>query len=238
MSELFLLKKTQIGPGAYYLPDFISKVVMPITPKYKKEAERNLPEASIHKRILASVENIISQAPLRNMVTPRGGRMSVAMTNCGRLGWTSDKKGYRYTKYHPESMRTWPPLPELLKEVAKQAALSAGYKDFIADCCLINHYQPGALMGLHQDKDEDNWEAPIVSVSLGLPITFLFGGIKRQATIQRILLKHGDVLVWGGASRLNYHGVLKLKAGHDSLWGERRINLTFRKVGLMDKAQL
>jgi DNA oxidative demethylase len=178
--------------------------------------------------ILTALQAVTAQAPFRHMVTPGGFVMSVAMTNCGAAGWITDRTGYRYDAIDPESGRPWPALPEPFLTVAVAAATDAGYPDFVPDACLINRYEPGARLSLHQDKNERDMKQPIVSVSLGLPATFQFGGLKRTDAIRKYALRHGDVAVWGGPSRLCYHGVTALKDGtHDRL-GRMRINLTFR----------
>jgi len=156
--------------------------------------------------------------------------MSVAMTNCGDVGWVTDKAGYRYQATSPENHQQWPPMPELFRAMAVKAAEQAGFPGFEPDACLINRYQPGAKMSLHQDKDEHDFGQPIVSVSLGLPAVFQFGGMERSDKTQRVQLTHGDIVVWGGPSRLRYHGVLPLKAGEHPLTGSYRFNLTFRKA--------
>lgn len=181
--------------------------------------------------LLAAVRDITAKAPFRHLITPGGYRMSVAMTNCGRLGWVSDRSGYRYDPIDPETGLPWPPMPETFATLAAKAAATAGFAGFAPEACLINRYEPGAKLSLHQDKDERNYDAPIVSVSLGLPATFLFGGLARSDKQQRVRLTHGDVVVWGGPARLAYHGVLPLADGHHSLLGSQRINLTFRKAG-------
>ncbi len=157
--------------------------------------------------------------------------MSVAMSNCGALGWTSDAGGYRYTTVDPATGRAWPAMPEALRELARRAAATAGFPGFEPDACLVNRYAPTARMTLHQDRNERDLGAPIVSVSLGLPAVFLFGGDTREARPTRVPLAHGDVVVWGGASRLRYHGILPLTAGHHPQIGPWRINLTFRRAG-------
>lgn len=181
--------------------------------------------------VLAAVRDVIAQAPLRHMVTPGGFRMSVAMTNCGGLGWVTDRRGYRYTSCDPDSGQAWPPLPACLLALAAEAAAVAGFHDFVPDACLVNRYQPGARMTLHQDRNERDFSQPIVSLSLGLPATFLFGGDARSDKALRVPLQHGDVVVWGGPARLRFHGVLPLKAGSHPLLGEQRINLTLRRAG-------
>ncbi|MES1980005.1 MAG: DNA oxidative demethylase AlkB [Pseudomonadota bacterium] len=180
--------------------------------------------------LLASFEEVIAQAPLRHLVTPGGYTMSVAMTNCGAMGWVSDRRGYRYQATDPLSGQPWPQMPDAWRELAVRAAAEAGYADFKPDACLVNSYQPGAKLSLHQDRDEADMAAPIVSVSIGLPATFLFGTERRADRPQRYRLLSGDVVVWGGASRLAYHGIAQLPEGDHALTGRRRINLTFRKA--------
>ena len=181
--------------------------------------------------LFADVCAVIEAAPLRHLTTPGGLRMSVAMTNCGALGWVSDRRGYRYDAVDPERMRPWPTLPDSFRALAARAAAEAGFTGFAPDACLINRYLPGTKLSLHQDRDECDLGAPIVSVSLGLPAVFLFGGLQRAAKTQRVSLRHGDVVVWGGASRLRFHGVMPLAAGDHALLGAQRINLTFRRAG-------
>jgi alkylated DNA repair protein (DNA oxidative demethylase) len=180
--------------------------------------------------IAAAVGAVIEAAPLRRMHTPGGRPMSVAMTSCGEYGWVSDRRGYRYSTEDPASGLRWPPMPAILRELARDAAARAGFAGFEPDSCLINRYEPGARMSLHQDRDEADFGAPIVSVSLGLPAVFLWGGFARSDRPRRVLLEHGDVVVWGGASRLRFHGVMPIEAGPDGHSGERT-NLTFRKAG-------
>ncbi len=187
-----------------------------------------LPWASEVLTALASVE---AAAPFRHMQTPGGYSMSVAMTNCGALGWTSDRHGYRYAPVDVLTGLPWPALPEVFLRLAQAAAVEAGFADFQPDACLINRYAPGSKLSLHQDKDERDFSAPIVSVSLGIPAVFQFGGLKRSDKTRRVPLLHGDVVVWGGADRLRYHGVLTVKAATHALLGAQRINLTFRKAG-------
>ncbi|ALF87220.1 MULTISPECIES: DNA oxidative demethylase AlkB [Ralstonia solanacearum species complex] len=181
--------------------------------------------------LLAAVDAIAVQAPLRHMVTPGGFEMSVALTNCGALGWTTDRRGYRYAARDPQTDRPWPPLPECFLRLAREAAAEAGFPGFVPDACLINRYVPGARLSLHQDKDEQDYGAPIVSVSLGIPAVFLWGGHRRTDKTQRVPLLHGDVVVWGGPDRLRYHGVLPLKEAEHPLLGAQRINLTLRRAG-------
>jgi alkylated DNA repair protein (DNA oxidative demethylase) len=184
-----------------------------------------------HASVLAAaVEHITAAAPFRHLVTPGGFRMSVAMTNCGSLGWVSDRHGYRYDARDPLSGRPWPPMPPVFLEVARTAAQASGFPGFSPDACLLNRYEPGARLTLHQDKDERDFSAPIVSVSLGLPAVFLFGGDSRKDRQRRVPLQHGDVVVWGGPARLRHHGVLALKDGHHELLGAQRLNLTFRRA--------
>jgi len=182
--------------------------------------------------LLADLDVVVAAAPLRHMVTPGGYRMSVAMTNCGALGWVSEARGYRYDPIDPLRGTPWPAMPESFRRLAQYAAAAAGHDGFEPDACLVNRYEPGAKLSLHQDKDERDYGAPIVSVSLGLPAVFLFGGARRAERTQRVPLEHGDVVVWGGPARLAYHGVLMLKDGlpHERL-GRTRMNLTFRRAG-------
>jgi alkylated DNA repair protein (DNA oxidative demethylase) len=180
--------------------------------------------------LLAAVERVVSQAPLRFMTTPGGYRMSVAMTNCGAAGWVTDRTGYRYDAIDPLSGRPWPAMPPAFAELAGTAAAAAGFSGFSPDACLVNRYAPGARLSLHQDRNERDFNAPIVSVSLGLPAVFLFGGTQRSGRPRRVPLQHGDVVVWGGPARLNFHGVSPLKEGHHPLLGPCRMNLTFRKA--------
>lgn len=180
--------------------------------------------------LLAAMDDVITSAPLRHMVTPGGFQMSVAMSNCGDFGWVTDRTGYRYDALDPASGKPWPLMPELFRTLAQTAAASAGFADFEPDACLINRYLPGARLSLHQDKNERDFNAPIVSISLGIPAVFLFGGLRRADKSVRVALTHGDVVVWGGPSRLRYHGVLPLKDNHHPLLGAQRINLTLRKA--------
>ena len=180
--------------------------------------------------LAAELSRVVAEAPFRHMCTPGGHRMSVAMSNCGSVGWVSDQAGYRYDPADPESGRCWPTMPDVFLQLAREAAARVGFHAFVPDACLINRYEPGARLSLHQDKDERELAAPIVSVSLGLPAVFLFGGLHRSEPVRRLRLVHGDVAVWGGPSRLRYHGVLPLEAGHHAITGGYRINLTFRKA--------
>ena len=181
-------------------------------------------------RLMDDLAKIVEAAPLRHMVTPGGFTMSVAMTNCGQAGWVSDLKGYRYDARDPVTGMAWPAMPESFRQLAAGAAREAGYEGFEPDACLINRYEPGARLTLHQDRNERDYTAPIVSVSLGLPAVFQFGGATRKDRPRRMRLESGDVVVWGGATRLAYHGVASLKDGEHPLTGRCRINLTFRKA--------
>jgi alkylated DNA repair protein (DNA oxidative demethylase) len=173
---------------------------------------------------------VARSAPFRHLVTPGGYTMSVAMTNCGRVGWVSDRKGYRYDAVDPDTSVPWPRIPAAFLEVAVNAATAAGFLNYDPDACLINRYTAGAKLSLHQDRDEKDAWAPIVSVSLGLPAVFLWGGKRRSDPVRRLRLESGDVVVWGGPARFIYHGVAPLKEGEHPLTGPTRINLTFRKV--------
>ena len=184
----------------------------------------------VEQDLIAALREIVDQAPFRHMSTPGGYQMSVAMTNCGSVGWVTDRSGYRYDAIDPQSGKPWPAMPAVFRTLAEQAARDAGFDAFAPDACLVNRYQPGARMSLHQDKDENDFGAPIVSVSLGVPAIFLFGGLKRADKPRRFRLEHGDVVVWGGPSRLFFHGVAPLADGEHASMGRQRINLTFRKA--------
>lgn len=201
--------KRPIGPGAFLLEGYA---------------------LSIASKLMLNIKKVSEQAPFRHMSTRMGFQLSVAMTNCGKAGWVSDARGYRYVEKDPLSGKNWPEMPELFSRLAREAAAKVDYICFSPDACLINCYKPGAEMGLHQDRDESDYSAPIVSVSLGLPATFVFGGLDKSDPKFKILLNHGDVLVWGGPSRLFYHGILPLKSGTHPLTGQFRYNLTFRKA--------
>jgi alkylated DNA repair protein (DNA oxidative demethylase) len=181
-------------------------------------------------QLLEALHNVTDKAPFRHMVTPGGYTMSVAMTNCGEAGWVTDRTGYRYDRIDPESQLPWPKMPESFAALAAQAATDSGYPSFAPDACLVNRYEPGARLTLHQDKNERDFDQPIVSVSLGLPAVFQFGGFKRTDPRRRYTLRHGDVVVWGGPSRLRFHGVQELKDGEHPALGRARINLTFRRA--------
>jgi alkylated DNA repair protein (DNA oxidative demethylase) len=180
--------------------------------------------------LFAGLREVTAKAPFRHMVTPGGFRMSVAMTNCGAFGWITDETGYRYDRVDPETNATWPEMPDCFLKLASSAATEVGFDEFLPDACLINRYEPGSKLSLHQDKNERDFEQPIVSVSLGVSATFLFGGSRRSDETERIPVEHGDVIVWGGPARLRYHGVMALKEGFHPLAGGRRFNLTFRKA--------
>ncbi len=180
--------------------------------------------------IFAALQPVIAAAPWRHMLTPGGQRMSVAMTNCGEVGWISDRGGYRYEALDPDSGRPWPPMPGELRALAARAAAAAGFAGFEPDACLVNRYAPGTRLSLHQDRNERDLDAPVVSLSLGLPAWFLFGGLRRTDPARRVALLHGDVVVWGGRQRLAFHGVAPLAEGEHALTGRYRINLTLRKA--------
>ncbi|MDI1252747.1 DNA oxidative demethylase AlkB [Thermomonas sp.] len=213
MQDLFAAQaigtRTELGPQACVLHGF----ALPVVPA-----------------LLADIEHIQQSAPFRQLVTPGGRSMSVAMTNCGPFGWCSDRRGYRYDPRDPDSGRAWPPMSTAFLQLAADAADAAGFPGYVPDACLVNRYTPGTRLTLHQDRDEDDRVAPIVSVSLGLLATFLFGGFARGDKTLRVPLAHGDIVVWGGVDRMRFHGVLPVKDGTHELLGTRRINLTFRKV--------
>lgn len=181
--------------------------------------------------LLPALDAIEAAAAFRHMETPGGYTMSVALTNCGTLGWCSDKRGYRYTHIDPLTGKPWPEMPAAFLRLAQGAALTAGFSGYLPDACLVNRYLPGSRLSLHQDRNERDFDAPIVSVSLGMSATFLFGGMSRSDRAARVPLHHGDVVVWGGADRLRYHGILPLKGEPHPILGEQRINFTFRKAG-------
>jgi DNA oxidative demethylase len=205
-------------------------------PTVRSEPESLAPGATVlpglaapHTSLLLSAIKWVSErAPFRKMTTPGGNCMSVAMTNCGMAGWVSDSSGYRYDAMDPQSGARWPAMPRALAALAAEAACRGGFGGFVPDACLINCYEPGARLSLHQDKNERDYAAPIVSVSLGLPAVFLFGGARRAQRPRRVPLAHGDVVVWGGPARLTYHGVLPLQDGEHPSLGRQRLNLTFR----------
>jgi alkylated DNA repair protein (DNA oxidative demethylase) len=209
MRDLFTAARESMAPGAVLLRGH----ALPL------EAE-----------LLAGIDTVAAEAPFRNMVTPGGYTMSVAMTTCGDLGWVTDRKGYRYSPADPMTGNPWPAMPAAFRTLAAEAAAAAGYPRFDPDSCLFNRYAPGTRLSLHQDQDEQDFSQPIVSVSLGLPATFLFGGPKRADPTAKYPMFHGDVAVWGGPSRLFFHGVATLKDGEHPLLGRKRINLTFRRA--------
>ena len=198
-----------LGPGAVLLRSFAS---------------------SRASALLAALEAVVRRSPFRFMSTPGGYRMSVAMTSCGAVGWVTDGSGYRYDALDPLGAARWPQMPPVFRELAVQAAGAAGFADFEPDACLINRYEPGARLSLHQDKDERDLDSPIVSISLGLPAVFLFGGHRRADRPRRVPLAHADVVVWGGPARLRFHGVQPLKEGRHPELGACRVNLSFRKA--------
>lgn len=180
--------------------------------------------------LIAAIDAIAVVSPFRHMITPGGWTMSVAMTNCGQVGWVTDRTGYRYDGIDPATRRAWPEMPQIFAGLAAEAAEAAGFNDFRTDACLINRYAPGARLSLHQDRNERDFDQPIVSVSLGLPAIFLWGGRSRAEKVRRIPLIHGDVMVWGGPDRLTFHGVPALAEGEHELTGACRFNLTFRRA--------
>jgi DNA oxidative demethylase len=181
--------------------------------------------------LLRAIDAVATAAPFRHLITPGGFRMSVGMTNAGPLGWVSDRRGYRYDPIDPDSGKPWPAMADAFLDLAGAAAARAGFSGFVPDACLINRYEPGTRLTLHQDRNERDFAQPIVSVSLGIPAVFLFGGLQRTDRALRVPLAHGDVVVWGGPARLRYHGVLPLKPNHHEMLGACRINLTFRRAG-------
>lgn len=199
----------ELGPGATVLRGFASHM---------------------ERELLDAIARIAAAAPFRHLITPGGYRMSVAMTNCGHCGWVSDETGYRYTRDDPLSARQWPPMPALFLTLAEAAAAQAGFISYLPDACLINRYMPGARLSLHRDQDERDAQAPIVSVSLGVSATFLWGGLRRQDRVRRLPLHSSDVVIWGGESRFIYHGVAAIAEQLHPLTGNERFNLTFRKV--------
>ena len=180
--------------------------------------------------LLAAIEQVAAAAPFRCMVTPGGFRMSVAMTNCGETGWVTDRKGYRYQPVDPETGSPWPTMPAAFLDLAARAAEAAGFDGFRPDACLVNRYEPGTRLTLHQDRNERDFAQPIVSVSLGIPAIFLFGGDERKDRPKRVPVEHGDVAVWGGPARLAFHGVAELAEAEHSATGRRRYNITLRRA--------
>jgi alkylated DNA repair protein (DNA oxidative demethylase) len=182
-------------------------------------------------QLLPALDAVLQAASFRQMTTPGGFKMSAGLSSCGKLGWTSDRHGYRYTEIDPDSGLHWPAMPAVFMRLAQAAAAEAGFAGFVPDACLINRYEPGAKMSLHQDRNERDMDAPVVSISLGIPALFQFGGEQRSDKTQRVPLFHGDVVVWGGPDRLRYHGILPVKPAHHPLLGNCRVNMTFRKAG-------
>jgi alkylated DNA repair protein (DNA oxidative demethylase) len=180
--------------------------------------------------LIAAIAEIAAVSPFRHMVTPGGWEMSVALTNCGQFGWVTDRSGYRYDPIDPETGRPWPAMPAAAADLAVAASDAAGFAGFRPDACLVNRYAPGARLSLHQDRNERDFDQPIVSVSLGLPAIFLWGGKKRTDKVRRVPLAHGDVVVWGGPDRLTFHGVNSLAEGEHHLTGAFRFNFTFRRA--------
>lgn len=213
-STFDFLSREQLGPQSFVLRGFALDVA---------------------DQLLHDVEVVTAKSPFRNLVTPGGLTMSVGMTNCGDFGWVSDRTGYRYDPIDPRSKQRWPAMPTSFTSLATRAAREAGFDDCAAEACLINQYLPGTKLSLHQDRDEEDLSQPIVSVSLGLPATFMFGGHERSNPTQKYALQHGDVVVWGGVDRLRFHGVATIKDGTHSLLGRRRVNLTFRRVTKMGR---
>lgn len=181
-------------------------------------------------RLIARITDIAAASPFRHMTTPGGWTMSVALTNCGAVGWVTDRTGYRYDANDPLGGQPWPAMPRLFSKLAGDAAKAAGYSGLRPDACLINRYTPQARLSLHQDRDERDFTQPIVSVSLGLPAVFLWGGKKRNGRPLRLLMQSGDVIVWGGSDRLNFHGIHSVAEGEHPLTGGYRFNLTFRRA--------
>ncbi|WP_436643689.1 alpha-ketoglutarate-dependent dioxygenase AlkB family protein [Microbaculum sp. FT89] len=203
----------EIAPGCRYVPDFLDR-----------SAQRDL---------LAALRDIVAEAPFFTPRMPRTGKpFSVAMTNCGPLGWVADRDGgYRYQPAHPETGRPWPPMPGMLLEAWR--SLSA--YPHPPEACLVNYYKPAAKMGLHRDEDEEDFAAPVLSLSLGDTAVFRVGGTTRKGPTRSVKLESGDAVVLGGDSRLAYHGVDRILAGSSTLldgWLPEggRVNLTLRRV--------
>lgn len=208
MNDLFSDTKVAICPGMFLLPGWIDAPTLAV--------------------IRNDIEALAQAAPFRHMQTPGGHRMSVAMSNCGSAGWVTDRSGYRYSTHDPETGHPWPDMPKHWQRLATTAADIAGYTEFRSDACLVNRYAPGAAMGSHQDRNEQDYTQPIVSVSLGLPARFFVQGPERRGRSIPVDINSGDVIVWGGESRLWFHGVRPLKEGVDPVFGAYRYNLTFR----------
>lgn len=209
LPDIRIKRPREIGPGAVHLPRF---------------AEPNVGE------LIKAIQKVLLRSPFRQMSTPGGKPMSAELSSCGAYGWVSDVNGYRYMSFDPFTGDRWPAIPAMFASLAAHAAAEAGYPGFNPDTCLINRYVPGAKMSLHQDSNERDFSAPIVSVSLGLPAVFLWGGAARSDRAERIGVEHGDVVVFGGPSRMNFHGVARIAPGEHPLLGACRVNLTFRKA--------
>jgi alkylated DNA repair protein (DNA oxidative demethylase) len=186
--------------------------------------------ASRAAELVAAIDALAAISPFRHMVTPGGWEMSVALTNCGHVGWVTDRTGYRYDAVDPVTGRPWPEMPQAFSDLASEAASAAGFEGFQPDACLVNRYAPGARLSLHQDRNERDFDQPIVSVSLGLPAIFLWGGTTRADRVLRVPLLHGDVAVWGGPARLTFHGVHSLADGEHPPACAYRFNFTFRRA--------
>lgn len=215
LHDLFARDRLPIAPGAVLLGGFASHDA---------------------QDMLDHIAAIAVRAPFRHMETPGGRRMSVATTSCGALGWTSSARGYRYAALDPESGVAWSPMPDIFASLAVRAAADAGYPGYAPDACLINRYAPGTRLTLHQDRNEIDMAAPIVSISLGLSATFLWGGAERSDRPRRIPLHHGDVMIWGGPARLTFHGIDTLPHGEHPATGPYRYNLSFRQTGIRHMA--
>ncbi len=214
-----------------FLPGVVGEVVGDVAIKPGSQTSLFRGFALEHAPALfAAIGALCERSPFRRMVTPGGWAMSVALTNCGEAGWVTDRTGYRYDRIDPQTGQPWPAMPDLFADLAARAAARAGFADYRPDACLMNRYAPGARLSLHQDRNERDFGHPIVSVSLGLPATFLWGGKTRAEPTIRVPLLHGDVVVWGGHDRLNFHGVNPLRDGFHALTGDARYNLTFRKA--------
>ncbi|MFT8367081.1 MAG: DNA oxidative demethylase AlkB [Gluconobacter cerinus] len=211
MEDLFaeMRVRTELGTGAVWLPGFVD---------------------SVADQLLQHIHSLSQISPFRFMMTPGGRSMSVAMTSCGACGWYTDKRGYRYVRHDPMTGQYWPDMPDIFRHIAVAAAQEAGFSNFTPVSCLLNRYEPGAKMGLHQDRDEDDLASPIVSVSLGVPARFAFGGLQKTDPVRRFDVRHGDVMVWGGPSRLAWHGVSPVRETFHQQTGAMRYNLTFRAI--------
>lgn len=187
------------------------------------------------RAMLGDVADVIARAPLFRPQMPTGPYMINTLTNCGERGWVSDKRGYRYQQTHPETTQPWPPIPRTIQALAIDAVREAGFGDFEPDACLVNVYAADGRLSLHRDYDEAEFKWPIASLSFGNDADFQIGGLKRAGKTQTVRLHSGDVLVFGGPSRLRYHGVRKIIPGtspleHPVLPPGGRINLTLRRA--------